>query len=375
MKIGILTFHTAINYGALFQAYGLKEVLQSLGNEVAIIDYRPNYITEAYRPWSNHPSRKSLITVSGWKNWIQYVKTELRRSHRKKKFEKFLDEHFELYEFEPHHNLSHGQFDYIICGSDQIWNPKITGGKLDNVFWGNSIKSGKQKLIAYAASAGSVRNLVGYENNLLSSLKNFYKLSVREQQLSDYFKSQYPSLKSTVVVDPVFLATRKVFEPICKNRILKQTYLLYFDLSNNTEFRKNAKKIARSKNLLFKELTTYHEFVPGQKILPPASPEEFCTLFRDADFVCCSSFHGTLFSILFEKDFILYCHPDHGYDRMSSVLSKIGLSERLFSDPNLSESMMHLSKKAIDYPTVNTAIDILRKESLAWIKDAIDSSI
>ena len=148
MKIGILTFHCAHNYGAVLQAYGLQEYLRSQGHETYIIDYRPGYLTRNYKAfnirfWMASTPREIVYKLRYepflWKHRIL----------RSKAFDRFIRNRFDLHPYVRHTNFS--DFDAIFLGSDQIWNKTITGQRYDEVFFGGNATC---RVIAYAASMG-----------------------------------------------------------------------------------------------------------------------------------------------------------------------------------------------------------------------------
>ncbi|MDE6461762.1 MAG: polysaccharide pyruvyl transferase family protein [Muribaculaceae bacterium] len=369
MKIGILTFHCATNYGAVLQTYGLKEVLCRMGHDVRVIDYRPGYLVDAYKTWQGRPGFKSLVKSYGWSLWIDFLINNYRKEIRNRKFELFVERHLSLDKKTLSKSIQ--EYDVIVCGSDQIWNPYITGYQLDNAFFGILPNASNAKLVSYAASVGHIVNLRGYEKVFVDKLKHLSSISVRENNLADYILSLNSGFSVDVVVDPTILAGINVFETLCAKRsLIKGSYLLYFDLFNDSRLRQTAKLIAKEKKLQFIELTTYHERVAGQKILAPASPNEFCTLFKYADYIICASFHGMVFSILFNRQFVVYANPERGLDRFVSFLNDVGLSDRLIKSYAQLENLQIVSK-VVDYDTVNSQLMRMQNHSLNWLRKAL----
>lgn len=369
MKIGILTFQSAINYGAILQTYALKEVLCQMGHEVHVIDYKPHYITESYRILAERPGLRSLTTFTGWKLWYRFIKVACRRFVRKSKFKDFARKNFSLDKTQTDDLAS--SYDVVICGSDQIWNPNITGGALDDVFFGKLVEGKTSKVISYAASVGSIEKLNAFKDDFAAKLKNFSAISVRENNLSDYISSITGGhISSTIVVDPTILAGREVFESLIKERLVEKPYLLYFDLANINEFRVEARRIAREKGLEFVELTTYHDYVSGQKLYKPASPTEFCSLIKYADLVVTTSFHGTVFSILFNRLFVSYS-TSFARDRFKCLLNDLGISERLVQSSQDFDSRCNELFTAIDYELVNNKLAGLKEKSLKWLESSL----
>lgn len=373
MKIGILTFHCAVNYGAVLQAYALKEVLYRMGHDVHVIDYRPSYLTNVYHPLFYRPGLKSLVKASGWIEWFHFIKVCIRKIIRNRKFKAFAINYLSL-----DRTAMSGvadNYDTIICGSDQIWNPDLTGKRFDEIFFGLLPNARNVKVISYAASVGYMDNLKGHEAELAAYLKGLSVISVREKQLAEYISALAPDFLPIpiTVVDPVILAGRDIFDAIASEKpLIERPYLLYFSLWNNSMLLQYAQTIAKEKNFAFIELTTYYERVPGRKLYKPASPTEFCSLFKYAHYVVCSSFHGMVFSILFNKQFIVYADAEKGLDRFVSLLNELDLIDRLVSSHADFTIRLHpLLMVSIDYSMVNKKLSDLRQQSLDWLQNAL----
>lgn len=341
-----------------------------MGHDTHVIDYRPDYLKIAYYPFSNRPGLRSLVNISGWILWYHFVKGGIRKIIRNKKFKTFAVDYLSLDQIAISDVA--GKYDVIVCGSDQIWNPYLTGQRLDKYFFGILSSTRKTKVISYAASVGYIGNLKGHETELLTYLRGLSAISVREKNLAEYISALDSNLLSTTVVDPTILAGRGVFDAISSEKsLIERPYLLYFSLLDNPTLRQNARAIAVEKNLEFIELTTYYERVPGQQIYKPASPAEFCSLFKHAHYVVCSSFHGMVFSILFNRQFIVYADAKRGLDRFVSLLNELGLMDRLISSHADFITRWHSLKTVIDYSTVDTKLADLRQQSLDWLQKAL----
>lgn len=146
MKIGILTFHYANNYGAVLQAYGLQEVLKSMGHQVEFVDYR-NPLIEKRMDYFGLKSN-SIIKVL-YRLLFNYTSL----SERKKIFDGFRKDYLSISKRINSSDLSNTDYDILIVGSDQIWNPSLTNG-LDPVYWGEA--TGDIPIITYAASSNDL---------------------------------------------------------------------------------------------------------------------------------------------------------------------------------------------------------------------------
>lgn len=342
MKIGILTFHDGINHGAYLQVYSLKKALELQGHQVQVINYK------------------------NFKHWINEYISILRQRDPKvllgniKKIVSFSKCHHLLnttdYTFSNESILDNG-FDAVVVGSDEVWNYKNPFFEFDPTYFGENIKA--NKLISYAASFGSVSLKDPFDPKLLKGLKTFNSISVRDtnsfQQIKRILKKEVP-----IVIDPVFLVdhTKEAVPIKEKNYVL--VYAAGFTDSEVAQIKAFAKK--RKKKLLS---ISYYNAWCDQNIIS-LNPFEYVGYFKKADFVITNTFHGTMFSIKFNKEFAtsLTEYKKNKY----SVLSYLGLEKRIHNDETTVESIF---KSSIPYKTVNAKIEKLRASSLLYLKKSL----
>ena len=362
MKIGILTFHCAINYGAVLQAYGLQEVLKSMGHEVYVIDYRPEYLKRPYRLFF-----PEAVKGHGFLGNIRFFVRELLalpiRYKRRCAFNGFIKKHLHLanLDFQSEDN----DFDCFVFGSDQIWNPQITEG--DPVFFGDAPCFKGKKLLTYAASAGTVTALKEIDVEQLKSwLSKFSALSVREKSLSDYLLEEL-QFNNQLVLDPVFLAGKDVFYKISSSIKFENPYLLFFSLTINDDALNLAKRKAALLGMELIEMYGMAEVVKNKKVLQYLSPKEFIGLLLNAKYVISTSFHGTVFSILFHKPFICVEH-NFGKSRFQSLLDMLGLQDRLVDATN--RTMIEFNK--INWNSLDEILSRKRKEAFGYLQNSLN---
>ena len=370
MKIGILTFHRAINYGAVLQCYSLSETLKSLGHEVEIIDYRPEYI-ERYR------RILPLFLIRRIENISDKIKT-IAESILKigstidanKRFDNFLYKHFTFSNIVYRDTDIIQNYDVIIFGSDQIWSPQICYG-YDQIYYGQFPK-GNTRFIAYAASIGGHNKLTAAEWKIVKNyLLNFDTISVRENQLKTDL--QNIGLPTTVVVDPTILANPHIFEEIAvRPKNIPQRYVLVFSVAPTSNLMGFAHKIAKqteSKIVIVNAKKSTFFFHKRKRDIIEITPkiEEFLGLFKFATCIVTVSFHGTVFSVLFRKDF--YSLYNYMQDRAQHFLTAIGLEHRLVSTSN--EAIANLQFESIDYSSTEDRMNTLRHSSLEFIRQAL----
>lgn len=366
MKIGILTFQNAHNWGASLQAFALKTYLEKQGYEVKIINYINENIQKNYRRSEKVKFQKSgLMSIPIYLyQLIQKAYTAKQIAEKWDMFHEFitqslLDGDTQIYTAE---DIQNSDFDVMIYGSDQIWNPKLTNG-LDSVYFGEGIK--KARNISYAASMGLKKLEAEDEKKFKQYLANFDYLSVREETLKNYIK-ELTDKEATNVVDPTLLIEQEEYLKIEVKPKIKD-YLLLYEISPNKQMMKIAKKIAKEKHLKIvcleykKDMKKMH-----YKQIANVGPREFIGLLRSAKFVVTNSFHGTVFSILFEKDF--YTIPiNQSNSRMENLLNICHLKSRYIAE----ESEVDLESK-IDFKTAKENIQQNRKKSIEFLKESLE---
>lgn len=354
MKIGILTFHNANNYGAVLQAYGLKLVLQDMGHEVKIINYCNRKISECTE-YFNFFSQSPLRVIKRLLFNYHVLSSKTRQ------FETFREKYLGISKVKVcPEDLLHQDCDLFIVGSDQVWNPLLTGGP-DPVYWG--CYSGGKPIITYAASSNDLSCLpIDMQSKILSWLPNFFRITVRENRLSDYIKT-HTGVTAPVVVDPTLLAGKQCWDKLLGKRPLDDSYLLYYSVENTLD-RQVAISLAKNKGLRIVVLSKMQNkyMWPKDTIFLNLDIPDFIAAFRFADIIVCTSFHGTVFSILFERDF--YSVEGGNMARVESLLKPLGLMDRVVSNGTIVKDC------AIDYSFVNNQLLGLQnnsKEILAQI--------
>lgn len=358
MKIGILTFHCAYNYGAILQCYGLQQYLKSLGHNVFVIDYRPSYLVKGYRRHS-------------WRNWIcsnfkltlHKLKTEpflwSTRSLRYDTFCEFINNNLKLYPY--YKGMDYSEFDALILGSDQIWEAPITGGKFDPVYFGEDAKC---KIISYAASNKSNELSSAEKQWYKRYLSSFYRIGVRERTLQCLLSS-FIEKPVFLNVDPTILASNYLLDSIKNNQKAKDKYVVVYEIVEHQEVFDIAKDYANNINarviILDAEIKADNKSLRDQT----ASPEDFVNYIRYAECVFTTSFHGTAISILCKTNFYSFKQHNSSDQRISSLLEQLDLSNRFVE--------MHNTPKEIniDYSKIVDKLKELTNASREYVQDAL----
>lgn len=360
MKIGIITFHFPFNYGAALQAYAMQAHLSNMGHEAYIIDYAPEYHTKQYsrgRTW------KSCFHPPFWQSPIR-VFFKLFDDLDKKRaanFDRFSNKYFSLYPFSEDSDFS--EFDCILLGSDQIWSQEHTNNRFDGPYYGDGFKC---RVFSYAAS-NRTTSLNDFEKETYTSkLKQLSHIGVREQILKDLLQP-LTEKKIVLTVDPTILAGQEVFCPIQLNRQIEGKYVLLYQIPYYPEIFKMAKKYADSINAKLISLVDRPNPRYRKCADLTAGPEEFLSYFKYAECVFTTSFHGTAFSIIYNKDFYSIKQNTSADIRIDSILGQLGLRER-FIDISDQPAVKH-----INYELVTPIVREIRKSSENFLLAAINN--
>ncbi len=227
MRIGILTFHCAHNYGAMLQCYALQETLVAMGHDVEVIDYRPHYLIEPYSVFS-------IKALSHKPNFISLVRCFVtsflaipKKTVRYRGFSSFLKKRIKTAKFVGN-KLKLGSYDAYIFGSDQIWNTRLTKG-FDNYFFGIfPFPKEKRLYISYAASMGNDVLTEDKKKFYTKNLCHFDAISVRENSFKKLL-SPLTSKHIEVVLDPSLLASHSVWDKL-EDTVKDENYVLVYQV-------------------------------------------------------------------------------------------------------------------------------------------------
>lgn len=352
MRVGILTFHCARNYGAVLQAYALQTYLEKQGHQVYVIDYRPSYLVFPYRLFKFGVWRdKGFITGLKWN--IRELLVAPIRGLRNYRLEVFIRRRLHLRQIDFTKPCT--DIDVFVFGSDQIWNPDICQG-YDKYYLADAEVFRGKKCIAYSASAGRVVNVEATKGQLLDRLSCFDRIGVREISLLKWLKTNGID-NAVMTLDPVLLVGNDGFESIIQEPKIRKPYLLLFLLEKQPIADKIAKIVAERENLEIIELTPTYEAIRFRGKMQTASPESFLRMIKDASYIVTTSFHATAFSILFKKNFTAVSTYDSLNERVQSLLSLFDLESRLcFNEDNI--DFTH-----IDYEREFNKFEAVKKDS------------
>lgn len=347
MKVSILTYHWEDNYGATMQAYATYKVIQELGHTPEFIDLRLPY----------KPTLKSRI-VFGMKRW--------RFNRFRKRFFKNLS--YKTYWSVDELRKDPPRSDCYLVGSDQTWNPQIAKSLLPAFFL--TFGDDKVKRVTYATSIG----LNEWENSsyisnseIKMALKRFTKILLREDSGIRITKEVF-DVNAMQVVDPVLLFPSY---PELTGEVKYSSEVVTYKLINDEGFYSMAKEVADSMSLPIRSIGSVRT-PSGYRSSYPESVENWIKRIAGASLVLTDSFHGTVFSLLYHRPFIVYIGNPNRVTRILSLLTQIGLEDRILTKENTILDFMRLVECPIDWQGVDEKLSELRLVSLELLNSSLD---
>ena len=332
MKIRIITIHGIPNFGSVFQSYALCKYLKSNGyDDVELIDYNPEYF--------NHKNFRARIGEI--LNYGAYKR-------RTRKFRNFIEKNLPLTKqhFTKIDQLFKAKMsaDVYIAGGDQLWNVYHDSGNDDafKLVW----TSGKK--ISYATSLGQTGFSKEQIEDLVRKIKDFSAISVRES--SSITMLENSGLTSVQCVDPVFLLEEQDYEEFIVP-IKHEKYVLVYLVSPSKLLDDCIKYLKNKYNLKIILCSGFSKKCKCDIFLKDLGPDEILSYIKNADIVLSSSFHATIFSIIFEKQFFTILPDEHTNERILDILNTFNLNHRIITK---NEEIRSALDNQIDYTRINS---------------------
>ena len=314
------------NYGGNLQRYALMKVLQDMGHDVTHLNLRFDY----HLPWYKMPYSYSKRVISKYLFGKKIIINQEKYSREKyQELCSITDPFYQRYiqHTEPIYKLSelkkYSNFDAYVVGSDQVWRKKIAKRYLSSMFLDFLPKGCKAKRIAYGVSLGVAENELSVEE--ISQLSELYKrfdaVSVREGSALELFKQYgWNSPQAVQVLDPTLLLNKEDYQTLIQNgsTVSSKGNLFCYILDKSKE----------KEQLIHQKAEELHlkPFELGLKDEKPANIEQWLRSFADAEYVITDSYHGLLFSIIFEKPFYQIRNQFRGNARFDALMGKFGLT-------------------------------------------------
>ena len=371
------------NYGTSLQGYAMLKKIQELGYDVEVINYEKRLSF-----WQKVKFVMNAILAGEWKSilgrlmirWTikRYPKYSAGIQERTcavnaYKTKKLLPLFHQYVGYEALHEGSKN-YDAVVVGSDQVWTPMSLPNKFFNLlFVDDSVRK-----VAYASSFG-VSEIPAFQRKATGAyLDRFYRIGVREQRGKEIVED-LSQQKAIVVADPTLLLSREEWESEIVDAHIDETepYIFCYFLGTNQNARQAANKLKKQTG--YKIITIRHmdEYVPedetfGDNAPYNVDPNDFVKYISRAAYVCTDSFHCTVFSIIFHRQFMTFYRFAEGSktgrnSRISSLFHLLGLNDRLYT------GNIDAIKNKIDYTDIDIRLEKIRRDSLAFLESSLNS--
>lgn len=367
MRIGILTLPLHTNYGGILQAYALQTVLERMGHEVHVIEKKRRPLSISIQKMPFCYGKRIVKNIIGRKCPIFYEQKYNREQPIiRQNTDKFIKKYIHIAEYDDFSDIKESEYDAIVVGSDQVWRPKYFGlNQIENAYL-KFAEGWNIKRIAYSASFGTDEweYTPKQTEECGKLLRMFDVVSVREDSAVNLCKKHF-GVEAQHVLDPTMLLDREDYIKLFTeaNTPKSKGNLLCYILDETEEKKALIKRVADEKELIPFNVKSQSDDINSpvsDRIQPPL--EQWLRGFYDAEFVVTDSFHACVFSILFNKPFLVYGNASRGMSRFISLLNMFGLEDRLVLTV---EDTCNL--KDIEYKKVDDKLESLRKQSKDYL--------
>lgn len=357
MKVGIITHPLHFNYGGILQNYALQQVLKDLGHTPVTLDYMPSlsfrkYLVQTGKRLLSSPFLSNLRSITPYTHFVErspqidsFIRNNIVLSRKTSKYTDLI--------------LKENNIEALIVGSDQVWRYSYSYHYLEDMFLAFA-KDYPCYKIAYAASFGiEVWDYPLSRAKAAAELvKEFCAVSVREESGVVLCKREL-GVDAVLVLDPTLLLPASKYDSICTTpRHRKTPYLAAYVLDSTAEKESYINSIAKARGLSIKIMSAAET---------GASIEEWLSFIKNADYVITDSYHGSLFSIIYRKQFETFINKGRGADRFTSLFHQLGLMDRLIDSP-LSPLPI---ENVIDYNSVYSQLQQLQKDSISYLESSL----
>lgn len=358
MKIDMITFHFVNNFGGALQAYALQRTLETeCSCEAEVIDYRNGFITltDFIRLF---PVTPNLTEIGSG------IRTMGNRFKRGRMFRSFREDFLHLSARKNGHlhlKLDPPKADVYICGSDQIWNPFLTFG-VNGAYYLDFVRDGHPR-IAYAPSFGRSSMPGFFKTQIRGHLQKLDAVSVREKTGAAFIK-ELTGQEVPRLIDPTLLLSAEEWERAAILADTQGDYILLYIMQADPHMYEYARRLKEKTGLRIIEISRYG-YNPGfvDRTLVDVGPREFLGLHKNAAFVCTNSYHGFIFSLIFEKRLCLI-PSRHFRTRIYNLadLLSIGITEPTHED---------LKEIEYDKDKIKAVVETEKQRSVRWLKEQI----
>ncbi len=357
-KIGILTFHDTLNYGASLQSYALQEKISQMGAMVEVIDYKCIKFVKEYSPiFISQMSMRKILYM------LLTLRTNIIKTRKKNRFQKKY-----IRMSRPYNNRniqsSNNEYDIFITGSDQVWNWHLTD--FDKTYFLDFVKEDTKKY-SYAASFGLASIEAEKYEEYKELLSKFSEISIRENTGRRILSELYEG-RVNVSVDPVLLLTAEEWENIAITPRISD-YILLYSINDTIAYEYAVKLAKKTKKKLIYINAPIKRIGPFKRVAS-IGPDEFMGWIKQAEYVVTDSFHGVVTSILFKKKFVAFQNrrtEANTNSRIYDLLNRLDLIDRIVCDL----SQMNVICEEISYHTVENKLNECIQDSDSFLKNII----
>lgn len=370
--IGIITYHHYYNYGTMLQALALQEKVEQLGYQAELIDFKQDNSLSRYEMLKLRIKRMPVY-IKERKKYRALADSREKIKEKNELFEQFYKTYLHVgkKKYTTTQQLMENPpvYDGYVVGSDQTWNPFVANSP--EAFFLPFVEN-KSKKGSYGPSL-AVKSLSDEkEKEYRKKLSNFSFLSCREQDGAQLL-SRITQKEVKCVLDPTLLLSAKEWGKYCEFEIPKEPYILAYFLGEKSEHRRAVEKIQKLTNWKIISLpAAYLEMENNDYKKVWGGPKEFLSLIRGAALICTDSFHGTMFSINFQRNFFSFCKSSDSEEssensRLYSALNIFGLSNRII------HNMDNLTAEdiSIDYKNVIPILEEQRRDSIEYLENML----
>lgn len=358
MRIGIVTQPLEMNYGGILQNWALQQALKRLGHDPITIDAYQRFSTPHYVYNWVRARYKRLMGKNA------YLPLRYHGAMRSKQTGRFIEKHIcktqVIWDYKPS-LVKKYHMDALLVGSDQVWRILYIRTHLEDMFLKFAQELPIKRRVAYAASLGVDKWEYNQEETTLCATlaQRFDAISVREASGIELCR-KYLGVDAQCVLDPTLLLESKDYESIIDAEWdASEPYLAVYCLDITPVKEEFFNRLAKERGLKVRYFTF------GWK--STLTVEQWLAMLKHASMVVTDSFHGTVFSILFGRDFLTMCNPRRGNTRISGLLEQLGLENRLISDTEPVEP----ENCQIDWEDVYSRLNAKRKESFDFLENAL----
>ena len=354
MKVGIITLSLENNYGGILQNFALQHVLKEMGHTPKTCRWTAYTRLGFYKA-------VLLWILKGGKD--TFPTTPSIYNKNRKGLEDFIKTHINYrYYRNPKRFLKHFKPEAMIVGSDQVWRPKYNSHLYAAYL--DFTQGYTMKRLAYAASFGvdEWEYTNEQEQCCRELISKFDAVSVREESGVKLCKEHF-GVEAKWVVDPTLLVRRFVYEELCSIISKEEPFILVYMLDFSEQVKSAAKKLSTFTGLPVWIMKA------NKGVKPNDSVEKWIAAFRDARYVITDSFHGTIFSIIFETEFFCVGNKNRGMARFESLLSHFGLGDRMVTPQSIGLINQYTS---IDWDRVNKVRMQLHEDSIRFIQNNLN---